>query len=68
MLCVLHVVLSIDESKWFVCIVCAYWLFFLHSLTKAADNATTTMTVLRSFVRDYLGEPVPEETLTHPPS
>ena len=29
---------------------------------------TTTMTVLRPFVRDYPGEPVPEETLTHPPS
>ena len=26
------------------------------------------MTVLRPFVRDYPGEPVPEETLTHPPS
>jgi len=29
------------------------------------DNTTTT---LRPFVQDYLGEPVPEETLTHPPS
>ena len=28
----------------------------------------TTSTVLRPFVRDYPGEPVPEETLTHPPS
>jgi len=26
------------------------------------------MTVLRPFVPDYLGEPVPEETLTYPPS
>ena len=26
------------------------------------------MTVLRPFVRDYPGEPAPEETLTHPPS
>jgi len=32
------------------------------------NNTTTTTTVLRSFVRDYPGEPVPEETLTHPPS
>ena len=31
-------------------------------------NVTTTTTVLRPFVRDYPGEPVPEETLTHPPS
>jgi len=30
------------------------------------NNNTTT--VLQSFVRDYLGEPVPEETLTHPTS
>jgi len=28
----------------------------------------TTTTVLQPFVRDYPGEPVPEETLTHPPS
>ena len=28
----------------------------------------TTTIVLRPFVRDYPGEPVPEETLTHPPS
>jgi len=27
---------------------------------------TTTTTVLWPFVRDYPGEPVPEETLTHP--
>jgi len=26
----------------------------------------TTTTVLRAFVRDYQGEPVPEETCTHP--
>jgi len=31
-------------------------------------TTTTTPTVLRPFVRDYPGEPVPEETLTHPPS
>jgi len=29
-------------------------------------TTTTTTTVLRPFVRDYPGEPVPEETLTHP--
>jgi len=28
----------------------------------------TTTTVLWPFVQDYPGEPVPEETLTHPPS
>jgi len=29
---------------------------------------TTTTTVLRPFVQDYPGEPLPEETITHPPS
>ena len=29
---------------------------------------TTTTTILRPFVRDHPSEPVPEETLTHPPS
>ena len=29
---------------------------------------TTTTIVLRPFVWDYPGEPVPEETFTHPPS
>jgi len=29
---------------------------------------TTATIVLWPFVRDYPGEPVPEETLTHPPS
>ena len=31
-------------------------------------TTTTTTTALQSFVQDYPGEPVPEETLTHPPS
>jgi len=35
---------------------------FCHTTT------TTTILLLRPFVRDYPGEPVPEETLTHPPS
>jgi len=30
------------------------------------NTTTTTTIVLRPFVQDYLGEPVPEETLTHP--
>ena len=33
-----------------------------------SQTTTTTATVLRPFVRDYPGEPVPEETFTHPPS
>jgi len=28
---------------------------------------TTTTTILRPFIRDYPGEPVPEETFTHSP-
>jgi len=32
------------------------------------STTTTTTTVLRPFVRDYPGEPVPAETFTHPPS
>jgi len=41
------------------------------SISTAVRDAITTAattTVLRPFVRDYPGEPVPEETLTHPPS
>jgi len=34
---------------------------------KAYLNTQHTRTVLRPFVQDYPGEPVPEETLTHPP-
>jgi len=40
----------------------------LFSGTMHIMHNTTTTTVLRLFVRDYPGQPVPEETLTHPPS
>jgi len=33
---------------------------------KALNTSATTTTILRPFVWDYPGEPVPEETLTHP--
>jgi len=39
--------------------------------TKSATyplTTTTTTTVLWPFIRDYPGESLPEETLTHPPS
>jgi len=36
--------------------------------TAPLNGTTTTTSVLRPFVRDYPSEPVPEETLTHPPS
>ena len=44
-----------------------------YQITSTSINAfsaarTNTTAVLRPFVLDYTGEPVPEETLTHPPS
>jgi len=42
---------------------------YLYKTTAAAAATTTTTTiVLRPSVWDYPGEPVPEETFTHPPS
>jgi len=38
----------------------------LYDTSSQIYNNTTT--ILRPFVQDYPGEPVPEETLTHPPS
>jgi len=35
---------------------------------RITTTTTTTTTVLWPFVWDYPREPVPEETLTHPPS
>ena len=35
--------------------------------SNVCTTTTTTTTVLRPFVRDYAGEPVPEETLTRSP-
>jgi len=35
---------------------------------KTAKYTRDTTTVLRPFVQDYTGEPVPEETFTHPPT
>jgi len=39
-----------------------------HMLTHTGECTHTETTVLRPFVRDYPSEPVPKETLTHPPS
>ena len=38
------------------------------NFAQLQQHNNTTTTVLRPFVWDYPGEPVPEETLTHPPS
>ena len=43
---------------------CYEWLLWNSSITTQQH----TTTVLQPFVQDYVGEPVPEETLTHPPS
>jgi len=47
---------------------CDYVYSRFNVFASSAWNTTHTTTVLRPFVRDYPGEPVPEETLTHPPS
>jgi len=36
--------------------------------TVVLQTTTTTTVVLQPFVWDYPGEPVQEETFTHPPS
>jgi len=43
-------------------------LCYSHRSITTTTTTSTTTTVLRPFVRDYRGEPVSEETLTHPPS
>ena len=45
-------------------------MFFIFDLElwSVITSTTTTTIVLQSFVRDYPGEPVPEEILAHPPS
>jgi len=53
--------LSGARCKWF-----AYGPADATATPHLFNNTTTT--ILRPFVRDYPGELVPEETLTHPPS
>jgi len=43
------------------------WLTYFWCRQHTHTHRTTTI-VLQPFVQDYPGEPVPEETLTHPPS
>jgi len=48
---------------------CVFKLQCATSVSFFSDTMyTTTTTISWPVVRDYLGEPVPEETLTHPPS
>ena len=47
------------------CHVTEFWPINRAHSSWPYDNTTTTTTVLRPFVQDY---PVPEKTLTHPPS
>jgi len=44
------------------------WLPHVTVCIPDLTYTTTTTIVLWPFVQDYPGEPVPEETLTHPPS
>ena len=41
---------------------------YMTDTLASITTTTTTTTILQPFVRDYPGELVPEETLTHPPS
>jgi len=64
--------------RWFVVYPYKMKVYFYESLCRkisscinvyfAVLTVTTTTTVLRPFVQDYPGEPVPEETFSHPPS
>ena len=47
---------------------CCLTSHFSSDLPTFHMKTRTTTIVLRPFVRDYPGESVPEETLTHPPS
>jgi len=59
-----------DISHWLIWKVKASpWMYYhTSSVMHTCQLPITTTTVLRPFVWDYPGEPVPEETLTHPPS
>jgi len=57
------------HSRWALQLLCFVLSASLSSIAAGScSQPTTTTIVLRPFVRDYSGEPVPEETLTHPPS
>jgi len=58
-----NVLMMVSDWRWFLAGV---WNGSVFICLLHYNNATTT--VLRPFVWDYPGEPVPEETLTHPPS
>jgi len=55
------------EHHWHSALTCIGLVISMVWVSLSA-TATTTITVLRPFVRDYPGEPAPEETFTHPPS
>ena len=77
-LCVCYVFINVNLSLLFVHFIVIYSTdhFCLHSnnnaktkkLNTSKQNGTTTTTTTITVLRDYPGEPVPEETLTHPPS
>ena len=56
-----------DNHTWTLFCSCIATVDLEVTLLTTTTTTTTTI-VLRSFVRDFPGEPVPEETFTHPPS
>ena len=64
---------SFSASQWYAVSLKMIPVTCSHNLGKRClvvlfrIMATTTTTVLRPFVRDYLGEPVQEESFTHSP-
>jgi len=54
----------LGEYDWTMCVL--QWCGLMSSYFDHLLKNTTT--VLRPFVWDYLGKPVPEETFTHPPT
>ena len=59
---VISVLMMVSDWRWFLA---GAWNGSVFICLLHYNNTTT---VLRPFVRDYPGEPVPEETLTHSPS
>jgi len=56
-----HSVMAVTAKKYNTCSI-------KNIVIYVRENNNTTRTVLRPVVRNYPGEQVPEETLTHPPS
>jgi len=63
--------LCLSSVVHYICIPQTSWKSasnFFESFLSQTTTITTITTILWPFVQDYLGEPVQEETFTHPPS